>query len=217
MSIIRLIAVAFIPAFICCGMMVYRKQPLGTVLPVFLAAAAAVLAAFVLQAGMHRVLQPPAFKETGVPALVFHSFIVSAFIEEGVKAGVFVFLCNACPRLNRRETALNSLFITAVLFGLIFSGFENIFYAIRYPHIHLIRLCSASVLHGGISVFYRAVVQANTVEKQIRYVIEAIFLHGAYNFFTALGGWFFLCAAAVLCKVCFYPPLPGNKHELSKQ
>lgn len=224
MNIIHLLALAFLPAFIWAGIFVYKKR-LGTSLfsltAAFFAAVMAILFVFAFQQVLSLIIDNNSMNKINPAAIFFQSFISAAFIEESSKVLSFWSMNHLVASFNKHKIFYakkdinmnhNDMLFLAVFFGLVFSGFENIFYGIRYPQFSLIRLCTASVLHGALGVFFILIISAETTIRRIRYFIKAIFLHGIYNVFVTIGGWFFILAAIVIYKVCLYSYQLKNKN-----
>ena len=54
------------------------------------------------------------------------------------------------------------------------------------------------MLHGALGNFYFKILHTKTQTAAIGIFLAAVGLHGCYNFFAALGGWFMLPALAVI-------------------
>lgn len=195
-----------------------RQIPVKFLVAACFAAAFAILAAVGLQHVLHFFFD--ILPQSGAVKLLFTSFITAAFIEEGSKAAVFALIVFAAfirnspvdekgmPRAQqygaKNQYPQRCLILLALLFGFVFAGFENIFYNLRYPQFRLLRLCTASVLHGTLGSFYVRMLQAKTAKRAALFLSAAVLLHGLYNLFTAIGGVFLIPAAATAGASCLF-------------
>lgn len=229
MFIVRLIIAAFLPALCWISFAVHKKISIDFPAAAFFAACISVVGSLALQYGCERISVNMLLNQPVYLHFFFRSFITAALIEESVKISAFTLVivfvqkrytgqgaimppsCNAKTQMmiddsaNSDPTAVKKLVWTAVLFGLLFSGFENISYGIRYPQFRLLRLCTASVLHGALAFFAVQIMYTKARGQKIRYFAQAVLFHGAYNVFMTAGGVFMVFAAVVLVRVCFSP------------
>lgn len=204
MNIFILIITAFFPAFVVLLQALKTKIPPVFMLIAFFAATAALFPVRFFQMisrfFTQTLLHISAFYSDFFTRF-FNSFITAALIEEGCKTGVFILLSiymqHCCKKSNTTVLPYHCL-LTAFFFGCLFSGFENISYNIRYPQFQFLRICTASVLHGALGNFYFKILHTKTQTAAIGIFLAAVGLHGCYNFFAALGGWFMLPALAVI-------------------
>ena len=204
MNIFLLIITAFLPAFAVLRQVLKTKFPPVLILITFFAAAATlfpvrffqITSRFFTQTLLHISAFYSDFFER-----FLNSFITAALIEEGCKTGVFILLSiymHRCCKKNHTTVLPYHSLLTAFFFGCLFSSFENISYNIRYPQFQFLRICTTSVLHGALGNFYFKILHAKTQTAAIGIFLTAVGLHGCYNFFAALGGWFMLPALAVI-------------------
>ena len=217
--ILSYIIPAFLPAVPVMYIVLKRQIPVKFLVAACFAAAFAILAAVGLQHVLHFFFD--ILPQSGAVKLLFTSFITAAFIEEGSKAAVFAFTvflpfirgasADGRPLMQnirygtvKRYVPCRRLILLALLFGFVFAGFENIFYNLRYPQFRLLRLCTASVLHGTLGSFYVRMLQAKTAKHAAVFLSAAVLLHGLYNLFTAIGGVFLIPAAATAGASCLF-------------
>ena len=201
MGIILLLITAFLPASAAVCIAIKKHVPVYALAAVFCAAAVSLLPVLALQHSVHTLLDAGLAQQPEVVQLLFNSVISAALIEEGVKAALFGL--TAATVLQKRVGITQSILL-GVFFGLVFSGFENISYSLRYSNVQLIRLVTAAVLHGSLGCFYVSMVRAATKRKAAFIFLVAVILHGLYNFFISQGGGFILPALAVIGLACGY-------------
>ena len=211
MGIILLLITAFLPASAAVCIAIKKHVPVYALAAVFCAAAASLLPILALQHSVHTLLDAGLAQQPEVVQLLFNSVITAALIEEGVKAALFGL--TAATVLQKRyaltqriptQRMLTQCAMLGVFFGLVFSGFENISYSLRYSNVQFIRLVTAAVLHGSLGCFYVSMVRAATKRKAALIFFVAVILHGLYNFFISQGGGFILPALAVIGLACGY-------------
>ena len=184
------------PALVWLAVTAVKKQPALFIAAAFFAAAAAVVLSVTAQQ-LLRFLMHTRLSEQPAPVfLLFQSFISAALIEEGVKAALFRLLMRSTAHIRQRPA--KQLILIAVFFALVFSGFENISYAIRYPQFRYLRLITASVLHGSLGIFYTQGLHTKNRRQLTVSVISAALLHGLYNVFVSIGGIFTVFSVAVI-------------------
>ena len=211
MSIILLLITAFLPASAAVYLAVKKHVPVYALAAVFCAAAVSLLPILALQHSVHTLLDAGLAQQPEVVQLLFNSVITAALIEEGVKAALFGLTAAAVLQkryaLTQRiptQRMLTQCAMLGVFFGLVFSGFENISYSLRYSNVQFLRLVTAALLHGTLGCFYASMISTKTKRKAALVFLAAVVLHGLYNFFISLGGGFILPAAAVLGIACLY-------------
>ena len=211
MSIILLLITAFLPASAAVCIAIKKHVPVYALAAVFCAAAVSLLPILALQHSVHTLLDAGLAQQPEVVQLLFNSVITAALIEEGVKAALFGL--TAATVLQKRyaltqriptQRMLTQCAMLGVFFGLVFSGFENISYSLRYSNVQFIRLVTAAVLHGSLGCFYVSMVRAATKRQAALIFFVAVILHGLYNFFISQGGGFILPALAVISLACGY-------------
>ena len=221
MALVYLFLPAFFPALLTAYAAIKYGVTVFWLAIDFFAAFASIVSVALLQYAVHAFIDPGLRVQPVYMQIVVNSMITAALIEEGCKAAVFaLFMRRYLPadspsygcvvkraegqgsmvrktELNKMQRSTRSMLLLAVCFGFVFSGFENLSYFIRFPNLWLLRFCTAAVLHGTLAVFYVRILQAPTKRHVFAALITAVALHGLYNIFVALGGWFMLPAAAV--------------------
>ena len=201
MSIILLLITAFLPASAAVCIAIKKHVPVYALAAVFCAAAVSLLPILALQHSVHTLLDAGLAQQPEVVQLLFNSVITAALIEEGVKAALFGL---TIAIVLQKRVGITESILLGVFFGLVFSGFENISYSLRYSNVQFIRLVTAAVLHGSLGCFYVSMVRAATKRKAALIFFVAVILHGLYNFFISQGGGFILPALAVIGLACGY-------------
>jgi hypothetical protein len=201
MGIILLLITAFLPASAAVCIAIKKHVPVYALAAVFCAAAVSLLPVLALQHSVHTLLDAGLAQQPEVVQLLFNSVITAALIEEGVKAALFGL---TIAIVLQKRVGITQSILLGVFFGLVFSGFENISYSLRYSNVQLIRLVTAAVLHGSLGCFYAPMVRAATKRKAALIFLVAVILHGLYNFFISQGGGFILPALAVIGLACGY-------------
>ena len=201
MSIIGLLITAFLPASAAVCIAIKKHILVYALAAVFFAAAASLLPVLALQHSVHTLLDAGLAQQPEVVQLLFNSVITAALIEEGVKAALFGL---TIAIVLQKRVGITESILLGVFFGLVFSGFENISYSLRYSNVQFIRLVTAAVLHGSLGCFYVSMVRAATKRKAALIFFVAVILHGLYNFFISQGGGFILPALAVIGLACGY-------------
>ena len=201
MGIILLLITAFLPASAAVCIAIKKHVPVYALAAVFCAAAVSLLPVLALQHSVHTLLDAGLAQQPEVVQLLFNSVITAALIEEGVKAALFGL---TIAIVLQKRVGITQSILLGVFFGLVFSGFENISYSLRYSNVQLIRLVTAAVLLGSLGCFYAPMVRAATKRKAALIFLVAVILHGLYNFFISQGGGFILPALAVIGLACGY-------------
>ena len=201
MSIILLLITAFLPASAAVCIAIKKHVSVYALAAVFCAAAVSLLPMLALQQCVHTFFDAGLAQQPEVVQLLFNSVITAALIEEGVKAALFGL---TIAIVLQKRVGITESILLGVFFGLVFSGFENISYSLRYSNVQLIRLLTATVLHGSLGCFYVSMVRAATKRKAALIFFVAVILHGLYNFFISQGGGFILPALAVIGLACGY-------------
>ena len=201
MSIILLLITAFLPASAAVCIAIKKHVPVYALAAVFCAAAVSLLPILALQHSVYIFFDAGLAQQPEVVQLLFNSVITAALIEEGVKAALFGL---TIAIVLQKRVGITESILLGVFFGLVFSGFENISYSLRYSNVQFIRLVTAAVLHGSLGCFYVSMVRAATKRKAALIFFVAVILHGLYNFFISQGGGFILPALAVIGLVCGY-------------
>ena len=201
MSIILLLITAFLPASAAVCIAIKKHVPVYALAAVFCAAAVSLLPILALQHSVYIFFDAGLAQQPEVVQLLFNSVITAALIEEGVKAALFGL---TIAIVLQKRVGITESILLGVFFGLVFSGFENISYSLRYSNVQFIRLVTAAVLHGSLGCFYVSMVRAATKRKAAFIFLVAVILHGLYNFFISQGGGFILPALAVIGLACGY-------------
>lgn len=201
MSIILLLITAFLPASAAVCIAIKKHVPVYALAAVFCAAAVSLLPVLALQHSVYIFFDAGLAQQPEVVQLLFNSVITAALIEEGVKAALFGL---TIAIVLQKRVGITESILLGVFFGLVFSGFENISYSLRYSNVQFIRLVTAAVLHGSLGCFYVSMVRAATKRKAALIFFVAVILHGLYNFFISQGGGFILPALAVIGLACGY-------------
>ncbi len=130
--------------------------------------------------------------------LVYNLFFV-ALIEETVK---FFALKNFYCFLRQTEQMENRQLFMALTLGIAFGVGECIFYLAGISHFSILRPFTAVLLHGACTC---VCAQSFFISKSRRplansayFLAKAVVLHGLYNFFVSLGGFFYVFAALIL-------------------
>lgn len=201
MSIILLLITAFLPASAAVCIAIKKHVPVYALAAVFCAAAVSLLPILALQHSVYIFFDAGLAQQPEVVQLLFNSVITAALIEEGIKAALFGL---TIAIVLQKRVGITESILLGVFFGLVFSGFENISYSLRYSNVQFIRLVTAAVLHGSLGCFYVSMVRAATKRKAALIFFVAVILHGLYNFFISQGGGFILPALAVIGLACGY-------------
>ncbi len=196
MVLVFLVLTAFFPALLTAAAAIRYKVSVSWLVIDFFAAFSSIILVTVLQHCMHQFIDTSLNAQTGGIRILFNSIITAALIEEGCKAAAFSLMplrgMKAAASKNR------SMLLLAIFFGFVFSGFEHLSYGIRSPNLWLLRLCTAAILHGTITVFYIRMRQARTKRYALTMFLLAVMLHGVYNIFVSIGGWFMIPATATV-------------------
>ena len=201
MGIILLLITAFLPASAAVCIAIKKHVSVYALAAVFCAAAVSLLPILALQHSVYIFFDAGLAQQPEVVQLLFNSVITAALIEEGVKAALFGL---TIAIVLQKRVGITESILLGVFFGLVFSGFENISYSLRYSNVQFIRLVTAAVLHGSLGCFYVSMVRAATKRKAALIFFVAVILHGLYNFFISQGGGFILPALAVIGLACGY-------------
>ncbi len=207
MRLILLLAACFAPALMWAVYAARKKIRWFLLVGYFAAALAAVIAAVFLQWLYMEYIPLP---DSVTAAVISKSFIISALIEEAVKMSVIVFLLRVLIHSRKPDTANQAvqddtvwLSLIAIFFGLSFGGFETVSYSLRYPDVLPLRIITAVFLHGSLVAFFVPVAEGNG-RLSIFPFLRAVVLHGLYNMFFLLGGWFVIPGCAVLARAVLY-------------
>lgn len=218
---IRLFLPAAIPILLFMYMFI-RKIAAGSVITAVCAAALiSVPPIIILQHWTTSFFDAVLFMHSRMVRLFLNSLITAALIEEGIKAACFyltirIFSKNShAGMLKKHAHAVHSIrtqnmqytaphappyqcILLGILFGLVFGSLENLSYSLRYPASQYIRVLTATVLHGMLGCFYAIMLHTRTKGMAVLIFSRAVFIHGFYNFFISLHGFFIVPAFALL-------------------
>ncbi len=152
---------------------------------------------------------------------LYQNFFEAAFIEEISKVLFFlIFIKIDTPALEHgrrtsgiersaginsvyKEIDIKTLLYFGVFFGLIFSSFENIAYSIHTGNFIPVRLVTANLLHGFLTLYYIKIHIAHSLKHKIIFFTKTFLLHGLYNMFFYIGGYFIIFSCAILIFIIF--------------
>ena len=137
----------------------------------------------------------------GILKDIFHAFVIAAFVEETVK---FLFV-KLIFYIRKAETHIKGVVI-AVAVGLGFALLENVMYSFDSSFIVVVRCISAVPLHittTGIIGYH--LYKSNGDSKALinRGLLEAVLIHGLYDFFISQSSVLSFLALPVLA-AAFY-------------
>lgn len=128
--------------------------------------------------------------------LLYHAFVVAAFVEEGAKLAIVLLLI--LPQPDFDEVADGLVYTMAA--GLGFAFIENALYS-GSTLVLLIRAVSAVPLHaiaGGVMGFYVGRSKFSGDREAHVGLLAAIAVHGTYDALVFAGSWFLIAAGLVL-------------------
>lgn len=145
---------------------------------------------------------------SGISVLLFSAFIQAAFLEESVK----LIALRLLPGVRSRECHPRVLLAYAVLIGVAFASFETLVYALRNPSILFVRTFTSLCVHAfGTLLSGMALIRFRQNARKLDVILffgAAVVLHGMWNFFIALGGFFvfpsYLCLLTLLILAFYY-------------
>lgn len=153
--------------------------------------------------------------------ILYESFFEAAFIEEISKLIFFLIFIkinklaaehrqitsgiepSARITSKNEEEIIKTLLYFGVFFGLIFSSFENIAYSIHTGNFIPVRLVTANLLHGFLTLYYIKIHIAHSLKHKIIFFTKTFLLHGLYNIFFNIGGYFIIFSCAILIFIIF--------------
>jgi RsiW-degrading membrane proteinase PrsW (M82 family) len=193
---------SFLPLVICLAYCVIsRKCPLFPVLCAVLFAVFAIALASLAQT----LLAPVTSFFSGMPQLLFMSFIEAALIEELVK----VFCVSLIPGVRKRTLSPDQVLLVSLSLALSFSAFETLSYSIRSPSALWLRALTALPVHAGATIAGGAWIASlvrgyadgegkgsgkDYSDSFARFFACAVFLHGLFNACMTLSGYFIVPA-----------------------
>ena len=138
--------------------------------------------------------------------IVFNSFILSSFVEEGIRLLIIILICNIskkfCYKDKTKEEFVFSGIIICGVVGFTFGAFENIIYGISSQKIIIARLLTAVLLHGACGIVIgNAVFQKENNPLQGSYIkglLLAWGCHGVYNMFCQIAGLYWISILALI-------------------
>jgi RsiW-degrading membrane proteinase PrsW (M82 family) len=155
------------------------------------------------------IMPLPIYTNNTLPSVLFFSLIFNGLIEETIKMIFISFI----PGKNRN---FGIFLATAFIIGCSFGCFEAVIYFIAGQKEISIRLLTAVILHilcTGLSGIY--VWTFKNGKGLLRAFIDAVLLHGIYNFFAGFSGifWWFsiitILFAAIRCRI-YYTQVKEN-------
>jgi len=183
------IALAVLPAL---GLLWYfsrwdrsRPEPRGLLIFTFFLGFLAVLPAALIES----FVDPLGLPFPPLLQLAFRAFIVAGLVEEGTK--LFVVRRFIMNRPAFDEIIDGIIYTVTASMG--FAFFENIFYSVGGPGTLLIRGFTAVPLHAaasGIMGYYIGLSRFNQPSAWKKGLALGILIHGFYDFFLFIGGWF---------------------------
>lgn len=144
---------------------------------------------------------------SGLWAMLFSAFIQAAFLEESVK----LIALRLLPDVRSRECRPRALLAYAIVIGIAFASFETLVYALRNPSILFVRTFTSLCIHAfGTLLSGMALLRFRQNARKLEALLffgGAVILHGMWNFFITLGGFFlfpaYLCLLTLLI-LAFY-------------
>lgn len=178
------------------GMMIIKKDKISFKLVFFsfLCSFFSVITAIVLQlfAGF---LQDRFLERASLQSLIlFKSFFYTGLIEEAAKCFFFLVFIKIVRNKDADNSTVNAAVppaAVAVFYGLVFASFENLAYELLYAGSSVLtRLLTADILHAGLGIYYAKIYSAIQRKTAILLFCVPCFLHGLYNMFLNIGGFF---------------------------
>lgn len=217
----KVLTVMFLPfvSVIIFALAFFRKEKKAMYfLPLFFASAlAAVTVCSLLQIQLHRIML---LQKSRTSEILFSSFIQSALPEEVCKLFFFLLsleiygkmpVTNYFKRLRHGKggaetehkakqegSCLHKMILLSVFSGLTFAAFENIAYAAADFYTLAVRTVSAVFIHAGTAVYYAKIAGAESKKKAALLFLPPFLMHGLYNMFINLGGFFYFFAASAV-------------------
>lgn len=186
MSILALLAIALAPGF-AIGVYIYlkdkhEKEPISLLVKSFFYG---ILSTFVTLAISGAINQFVTIDETNVSDQAVHAFIMVAFVEEFSK---FIFIRGLLYRNKNFNEPFDGI-VYAVMVGMGFATFENIFYiADGGISVAITRMFTAVPAHATFAIlmgYYLG--KAKFEHKKSYYALHALgiatLFHGAYDYF----------------------------------
>lgn len=151
--------------------------------------------------------------------VLFSSFIQTALIEELCKLFLFMMCICICTKIfvkdfgvyagNRKQFTVEEYggiariyILFSVFFGLNFAAFENTAYTAMDINSAAVRVVSSTFIHAAMAVYYAKItVYANrkTQLKKCLFLFSVpLTIHGLYNMFIVLGGFFVFFAVIII-------------------
>ncbi len=134
--------------------------------------------------------------------VLFKSFFYTGLIEEAAKCFFFIIFIKTVRSKNEdnfaKQTAVPPAAV-AVFYGLVFASFENLAYAVLYGSGSiLMRLLTADILHAGLGIYYLKIGRTGRTKTAVLLFCVPWLLHGLYNMFLSIGGFFSIFAFFIL-------------------
>ena len=129
-------------------------------------------------------------------SLFFLSLFINGLLEEGIKA-VFLFF------LKPAKLSQKTFFLLSVVCGITAGCAEALIY-LKYGLLQIPVRFMAIVLHGfcaGLSSF--AFKTADSGKKTLLPLFLSVLVHGLYDFFCSLGGYYMIFAVVCVVFLCF--------------
>ncbi|MGP1529597.1 MAG: PrsW family glutamic-type intramembrane protease [Treponema sp.] len=195
MSIVLICVTAFLPAFIWGIVSIKNKIPFYLLGLVFFMALITIPICTWIQGFI--AAQCSTVKNHIVLTLMQH-FLITSFTEESIKylvLCIFIYLYLQKKYKNQKEQSI--YYYIAIFFGLCFGCFETLSYSIRYTNTLFFRIFTTVILHGSLAAFYIPVILRKDGILIVFFAIP-VFLHGLYNLFSAMQGFFIYCSFALI-------------------
>lgn len=148
--------------------------------------------------------------------VLFSSFIKTSLTEEFFKFCFFALCLKLSIKIFTKDLVIEKkhqkIFLTnktmqsyillSIFFGLNFAAFENISYIVQDLNLLMLRTFSSTIIHAALSIYYAEIILYIKYEKNFvkTFLFSAapFLLHGFYNTFIALGGFFLFFAATLI-------------------
>jgi len=195
MSIVLICIIAFLPALIWGIVSIKNKISFSLLVLLFFIALITIPICTLLQRFI--TVQCSAVKNPIVLTLLQHFFITS-FTEESIKYLAFhLFIHFYLREKYSAQKEQRIYYHVAIFLGLCFGSFETLSYGIRYTDILFFRIFTAVILHGSLAAFYVPIALRKDGIPVALFAVPVL-LHGFYDLFAAMQGFFIYCSFALI-------------------
>lgn len=197
MSIVLICIIAFLPALIWGIVSIKNKVSFYSLVFLFFIALITIPICTLLQ---KFITVPCSAVKNHIVLTLLQHFLITSFTEESIKYLAFHLFIHFFLREKYNIKKEQRIYYHAAIFlGLCFGSFETLSYGIRYTDILFFRIFTAVILHGSLAAFYVSIIlRKGSIPIALLLFAIPVLLHGFYDLFAAMQGFFIYCSFALI-------------------